>query len=77
MAVISLAALAVILFAAAWRTRQTAIELAAYLLCAMGLVLYVLAFFGLMGVIDWLLLDAGAASVFWMALADRDCRRSV
>ena len=77
MAVISLAALAVILFAAAWRTRQTAIELAAYLLCAMGLVLYVLAFFGLMGVIDWLLLAAGAASVFWMARAVRAGGRSV
>ena len=44
MAVVSLVALLCILFALAWYTRQTPIELAPYLLCAVGLILYGLAF---------------------------------
>ena len=66
MAVVSLVALLCILFALAWYTRQTPIELAPYLLCAVGLILYGLAFFNLMGLIDWILALAGAACVLWM-----------
>ena len=66
MAVAALAALLCALFALAWRTRQTMVELAPYGLCAMGLVLYVLAFFCGMGLIDGLLLLAGAAALLWM-----------
>lgn len=67
MAAASVLALFCLLFALAWRTRRTPVEIAPYLLCAMGLVLYVLAFFCRMGLIDWLLLLAGAAAVLWTA----------
>ncbi len=66
MAIVSLLGLFCILFALAWHTRQTPVELAPYLLCAIGLVLYVLAFFGLMGLIDWILILSGAGCALWM-----------
>lgn len=71
MAVLSLLGLLCLLFALAWATRQTMIELAPYLLCGMGLALYVLAFFGGLRLVDWLLLAAGVGGVAWMAAAVR------
>lgn len=66
MVALSLLGLACVLLTLGWYTRQTPVELAPYLLCAMGLVLYVLAFFGVMGLIDWILMAAGAACLTWM-----------
>ena len=66
MAVLSLFGLLCALFALSWRTRQTLVEIAPYSLCAIGLVLYFLAFFCQMGLIDWLLLFAGALALAWV-----------
>lgn len=67
MALLSLIALFCVLFALAWRTRRTMVEIAPYGLCAIGLILYVLAFFCWMGLIDWLLLAVGVVALAWMA----------
>ena len=71
MAVLSLFAALLILFALAWRTRQTLLEIAPYLLCAMGLALYGLAFACRLSLIDWLLLPGGAAALVWVIGAAR------
>ena len=67
MAVFSLLGLFCALFALAWRTGRRPVELAPYLLCAIGLILYVLAFFGGMGMIDGVLLLAGVGGILWAA----------
>jgi hypothetical protein len=71
MTILSLLGLFLALFALAWRTRQTIIRLAPYALCALGLTLYVLAFFGGIYAIDLLLVTAGLVSLIYLVLTVR------
>lgn len=64
-AVTVLAVLAVAV-ALAWRFEDTLLGVLPPLLCAMGLVLYVLAFFNALSAIDWLWLAAGLWAVWLM-----------
>lgn len=59
MNIVSVAALLVIAFALAWRYQDTMLGVLPLLLCGMGLVLYVLAYFNAMSLIDWLWLLGG------------------
>ena len=65
MAILSILALFCVLFVLAWRTQQKPIEIAPYFICAIGLVLYVLGFFRLLSMIDWILILAGAGAIFY------------
>ena len=69
--ILTLLAALCIVFALAWRFDDTIMGTAPIVLCAMGLVLYPLAFMGHLSWIDGILLAGGLASLGWIFYAVR------
>lgn len=66
MGAVTILAVLVVAVALAWRFEDTILGVLPPLLCAMGLVLYVLAFFNALSLIDWLWLAAGLWALWLM-----------
>lgn len=66
MSLLTVLALLVTAFALAWRYEESLLGVLPTLLCALGLVLYVLAFFGRLSFIDWILTAAGLCSLVFL-----------
>lgn len=64
MGIITFLAFICIVFVLAWHFRETALGVLPFAVCAVGLVLYALAFVRFMSFIDWILIAGGAFSVY-------------
>ncbi len=71
MSILTVLALLCIVFVLAWRFQDTVLGILPFVLCSMGLLLYILAFFRRLSCIDWILLVGGILALCVLVRAIR------